>query len=168
MRVYMACLRRPHSVLLVIPTTSLLRKTNSIVQNECCKRYVLSSKATTIDADVTSVQAMYAFVRLPWCREPTTSEGGHAFERGLVKNLFALSRCGRIGRFVRSERSRDVRSRPVAAEDAEALRESRRRQELGRRHAAMRRRVHQVNGHKFMATLLRQPTFCSHCKGFIW
>ncbi|CAN7982461.1 unnamed protein product [Ixodes pacificus] len=64
--------------------------------------------------------------------------------------------------------SRDVCPRPVAAEDAEVSRESRRRQELGRRHAAMRHRVHQVNGHKFMATLLRQPTFCSHCRGFIW
>ncbi|KAH9512147.1 protein kinase C-like 1B [Dermatophagoides farinae] len=28
--------------------------------------------------------------------------------------------------------------------------------------------VHQINGHKFVATLLRQPTFCSHCNGFIF
>lgn len=37
-----------------------------------------------------------------------------------------------------------------------------------KRRGAMRRRVHQINGHKFMATILRQPTFCSHCRQFIW
>uniref|UniRef100_A0A8C1VEV8 Protein kinase C n=1 Tax=Cyprinus carpio TaxID=7962 RepID=A0A8C1VEV8_CYPCA len=31
-----------------------------------------------------------------------------------------------------------------------------------KRQGAVRRRVHQVNGHKFMATYLRQPTYCSH------
>ncbi|XP_057209005.1 protein kinase C, eta, b isoform X2 [Triplophysa rosa] len=40
---------------------------------------------------------------------------------------------------------------------------SRRRQK-----ALKRRKVHQVNGHKFMATFLPQPTFCCHCKNFIW
>ncbi|XP_016329270.1 protein kinase C epsilon type [Sinocyclocheilus anshuiensis] len=36
-----------------------------------------------------------------------------------------------------------------------------------KRQGAVRRRVHQVSGHKFMATYLRQPTYCSHCRDFI-
>ncbi|XP_028396044.1 calcium-independent protein kinase C-like [Dendronephthya gigantea] len=36
------------------------------------------------------------------------------------------------------------------------------------RRGAMRRRIHQINGHKFMATFLYQPTFCAHCNEFIW
>ncbi|XP_070577951.1 calcium-independent protein kinase C-like isoform X1 [Ptychodera flava] len=39
---------------------------------------------------------------------------------------------------------------------------------MKRRRGAVRRRVHQINGHKFMATFLRQPTYCSHCGDFIW
>lgn len=46
-------------------------------------------------------------------------------------------------------------------------REFKARQGFDHRRNAMRRRVHQVNGHKFMATFLRQPTFCSHCREFI-
>ncbi|XP_078035168.1 protein kinase C [Augochlora pura] len=50
----------------------------------------------------------------------------------------------------------------------ESKREFRERQGFNRRRGAMRRRIHQANGHKFMATFLRQPTFCSHCRTFIW
>ncbi|XP_023681347.1 protein kinase C eta type [Paramormyrops kingsleyae] len=42
------------------------------------------------------------------------------------------------------------------------------RQFTRKRQGAVRRRIHQVNGHKFMSTFLRQPTFCCHCKEFIW
>lgn len=37
-----------------------------------------------------------------------------------------------------------------------------------KRQGAVRRKIHQVNGHKFMSTFLRQPTFCFHCREFIW
>ncbi|XP_058652405.1 protein kinase C eta type isoform X2 [Onychostoma macrolepis] len=37
-----------------------------------------------------------------------------------------------------------------------------------KRQQALRRKIHQVNGHKFMSTFLKQPTFCFHCKEFIW
>ncbi|XP_048062244.1 protein kinase C, eta, b isoform X1 [Megalobrama amblycephala] len=37
-----------------------------------------------------------------------------------------------------------------------------------RKKALKKRKVHQVYGHKFMATFLPQPTFCCHCKNFIW
>eukprot|EP00118_Oscarella_pearsei_P001236 m.6947 g.6947 ORF g.6947 m.6947 type:complete len:700 (+) comp17286_c0_seq1:114-2213(+) len=36
------------------------------------------------------------------------------------------------------------------------------------RQGALRRKIHAVNGHKFMATYLRQLTYCSHCSEFIW
>ncbi|CAN9502139.1 unnamed protein product [Ophioblennius macclurei] len=37
-----------------------------------------------------------------------------------------------------------------------------------KRQRAVKRKVHQINGHKFMSTFLRQPTFCFHCREFIW
>uniref|UniRef100_A0A6Q2Y381 Protein kinase C n=1 Tax=Esox lucius TaxID=8010 RepID=A0A6Q2Y381_ESOLU len=58
-------------------------------------------------------------------------------------------------------------STPGSSENAEE-RVFRERMRPRKRQGAVRRRVHQVNGHKFMATYLRQPTYCSHCRDFIW
>ncbi|KAJ1364398.1 Serine/threonine kinase [Parelaphostrongylus tenuis] len=30
------------------------------------------------------------------------------------------------------------------------------------------KKIHEVIGHNFVESLLHQPTFCAHCKGFIW
>ncbi|XP_077076960.1 protein kinase C, eta, b isoform X1 [Siphateles boraxobius] len=54
--------------------------------------------------------------------------------------------------------------------DDEAVNGSRPHKKLTRegQKALKKRKVHQVYGHKFMATFLPQPTFCCHCKNFIW
>ncbi|XP_061429552.1 uncharacterized protein LOC133356189 [Lethenteron reissneri] len=53
------------------------------------------------------------------------------------------------------------------AKKSEELGTFRERPFARKRQGAVRRRVHQVSGHKFMATYLRQPTYCSHCREFI-
>ncbi|XP_049527108.1 calcium-independent protein kinase C-like [Dermacentor silvarum] len=46
--------------------------------------------------------------------------------------------------------------------------ESKERHALIQQQSSTRQKVHEINGHKFVATLLRQPSFCSRCHGFIW
>uniref|UniRef100_H3DIY4 Protein kinase C n=1 Tax=Tetraodon nigroviridis TaxID=99883 RepID=H3DIY4_TETNG len=53
-------------------------------------------------------------------------------------------------------------------DDEATVKEKTYKQFTRKRQGAVRRRIHQVNGHKFMSTFLRQPTFCFHCKEFIW
>lgn len=52
--------------------------------------------------------------------------------------------------------------------DEATVKEKTYKQFTRKRQGAVRRKIHQVNGHKFMSTFLRQPTFCFHCKEFIW
>ena len=33
---------------------------------------------------------------------------------------------------------------------------------------AVRRKVHQINSHKFMAVYFKHFTYCAHCKDFMW
>ncbi|KAK7901120.1 hypothetical protein WMY93_017889 [Mugilogobius chulae] len=65
------------------------------------------------------------------------------------------------------EKTEEKAEAPVQRRDHEE-RVFRQRTGAQKRQGAVRRRVHQVNGHKFMATYLRQPTYCSHCRDFIW
>lgn len=37
-----------------------------------------------------------------------------------------------------------------------------------RRNAVKHRPIHEVKGHKFVATYFKQFTFCGHCSKFLW
>ncbi|KAG9346216.1 hypothetical protein JZ751_008041 [Albula glossodonta] len=69
---------------------------------------------------------------------------------------------------IRDQRSLVTVLPPTSPSNENEERVFRERRRPRKRQGAVRRRVHQVNGHKFMATYLRQPTYCSHCRDFIW
>lgn len=105
-----------------------------------------------------------------------TPNGVHEFWVSVVQTCVECSMCSSICHIIRPQVELEPNGRlhigvelrecdPNVRKEPKEFKE---RQGLNRRRGAMRRRVHQVNGHKFMATILRQPTFCSHCREFIW
>ncbi|XP_026729448.1 putative protein kinase C delta type homolog isoform X4 [Trichoplusia ni] len=57
----------------------------------------------------------------------------------------------------------------VCSEGVEgAIRRSRGKRITQRRGAIKHHKIHEVNGHRFVAKFFRQPTFCAFCKEFLW